>query len=566
MRPLLFSALLAVISVPSFAQVAPGSVPLPGDRDLIRDRQQRLLDEQRQRLQELQQLPGRAVPTEPTAPSGEQRCFEIRHIQLKGATLIDESRQRELFAPYEGRCLGAGQLNELLKAITDFYLQRGYVTSRAYLPQQDLSDGELEILVVEGRLEGLDSSSAPSPREMAMAFPGSTGERLNLRELEQMVDQLGRLPSLQSQIELVPGKDVGGSRVQVKSQPEKPWRVSLSRNNDGERSTGEQQWGTSLDWDSPLGLADQLNLRGGGDTVSDRYRHSANQGLFYSLPYGWWTFSYSYSQSYYRTRDETGGFPFTLDGESKNHQLRAERVLHRDDVSKTAASFGLAHLRTRNYIENSLIDVSSQRLSESQFGFNHGRRIGSAFVNMDAGWQRGIGALDAQNEGDPQGSEPVARYNKYTLTLSYLQPFQLWGESFSVDSLAYGQKSEDVLFSPQRISLGGLASVRGFKEQTLSGDSGGYWRSQLRWRRPVSWQPLQPFVQEYGVALAYDLGVIQGGRYNPETHGRLSGNAVELSARGQHLSAALTFARSLERPDAITRREHPVYFSVDLYF
>lgn len=559
-----FSLLFSQLSAQ--AAVAPGSAPLPGDRDLIRDRQERVLEEQRKRLEELQQLPGREAPAESAAPSTDERCFEIRTIRLQGASLISASRQRELLEPFEGKCLGSGQLNELLKAITQYYLDRGYVTSRAYLPQQDLSDGELEVLVVEGRLEGLAESVIASPREMAMTFPGKAGEALNLRELEQLVDQLGRLPSRPAQLELVPGEQVGGSRVLLKGEPAKPWRVGLNRHNDGEQSTGEQQWGTSLDWDSPLGLADQLSLRGGGDTVSDRFRHSTNRSLFYSLPYGWWDFSYSYSQSYYRTRNEANGFAFDLDGESKTHQLRGERVLHRDSVSKTAASVGVSQLRTRNFIEDSLIDASSQRLSEGQLGFNHGRRIGSAFANLDLGWQHGIGAFDAQHEGHPHGGEPVARYNKYSLTASVLQPFQAWGGSFSFDSLASGQKSEDVLFSPQRISVGGLSSVRGFKEQSLSGDTGGHWRNQLRWRRPVGWESLRPFIHEYSVAFAYDVGVIHGGRYNPELRGRLSGNAVELSTRGQHLAANLTFARSLERPDSIERREHPVYFRFELFF
>jgi hemolysin activation/secretion protein len=305
-------AAVPLFLVSSFTFAAPGDLASPGDRELIRDRQQRLLEEQRQRLQDLQQLPGREAPSAPAVPVEEPRCFEIRRIRLQGATLIGERRQRELLAPYEGRCLGASQLNELLKTITDHYLAHGYVTSRAYLPQQDLSDGELEVLVVEGRLEGLDSSEGgPSAREIAMAYPARAGERLNLRELEQMVDQLGRLPSRQAQIELLPGQQVGGSRVQVKGQAGKPWRVSLSRHNDGDQTTGEQQWGAGLDWDSPLGLADQLSLRGGGDTVSDHWRHSANQGLFYSLPYGWWTFTYGYNQSYYRTREESGGFHST---------------------------------------------------------------------------------------------------------------------------------------------------------------------------------------------------------------------------------------------------------------
>ncbi|MCP3749530.1 ShlB/FhaC/HecB family hemolysin secretion/activation protein [Pseudomonas sp. SBB6] len=538
----------------------------PGDRDLIRDRQDRLLQEQQKRLEELQQLPGKEAPTPKTGPADEGRCFEIRTITLQGAEHLGEREQRDLLAPYEGKCLFVGQLNELLKLITDHYLNRGYLTTRAYLPQQDLSSGTLQIIVVEGRLEGLDSSELASPRELAMAFPGKTGEVLNLRELEQLVDQLNRLPSRQTELELVPGQEVGGSRVQLKGQRDKPWRVSANRHNNGDVTTGEQQMGLGLDWDSPLGLADQLSLRTSSDAVSDHWRHSDSRGLNYNLPWGWWTFNYSYNHSYYRTRDQSSGFPFKLDGDSSIHQLQAERVLHRDNLSKTAMNIGVSHLRTRNYLDDNLIDVSSTRLTERQLGFNHGRRIGNAFVNLDAGWQQGIGALDAQNAGDPHGNEPVARYNKYSLTLSYLQPFQLWGENFSFDSLATGQRSEDSLYSPQRFSVGGLNSVRGFKEQTLTGNSGGYWRSQLRWRRPVTWTPLQPWLQEYGAAFAYDAGVIRAEPGNGDEHGRLSGNALELNVRGRYFAASATFARSLERPDVITRREHPIYFRVDAFF
>lgn len=538
----------------------------PGDRDLIRERQERLLQEQERRLDDLRQLPGKAEPLPAQPVAKDKRCFTIRKIHLLGAALLSPADQAAILKPYNGQCLSVGQLNQLLRDITHHYLGRGYVTTRAYLPQQDLASDTLRVMVVEGQLEGLDSSELASERELAISFPGAPGGILNLRELEQLVEQLNRLPSRQAQLELVPGEQVGGSRVQLQGQRSKPWRVSLARHNDGQLSTGEQQWGLGLDWDSPLGLADQLNLRAGRDALSDRYRHSHNQSLNYSLPYGWWNFNYSYSQSYYRTQSEANGFAFDQDGDSKTHALRAERVLHRDSLSKTAVNLGASHLRSNNFILGNLIDVSSQRLSEAQLGFNHGRRIGSAFINADLGWQHGIGAFAAQRSGDPQGGQPVARYHKYSLTLSYLQPFQRWGESFSFDSLANGQRSEDVLYSPQRISVGGLSSVRGFKEQSLAGDSGGYWRNQLRWSRPVAWEPLRPLVQEYGVAFAYDMGVISGGRYNPDQHGRLSGSAIELSARGQHMAASVTLARSLERPEAIERQEHPLYFRVDLFF
>lgn len=543
------------------------AAPTPGDTDLIRERQDRLLEEQRRRLEELKELPGKQIqPTQPAAPA-DSRCFPIKDIELNGADSLSYSEQNRLLKPYIGQCLGVTQLNELLKVITDHYIEKGLITSRAYLPQQDLSAGHLKVLVVEGRLESLKSAadSHLSERELAMAFPGKAGDLVNLREIEQMVDQLNRLPSNQATMELAPGKNIGGSEVLVTNTAQKPWRAGLSRSNDGQRSTGELQWGTTFDWDSPLGLGDQLMLRGGHDAMSDHQHTSNNAMLYYNLPWGWWNFSYSFNQSEYRSQIAGNGYNFKQTGDSENHQLRAERVIHRDSVSKTSLNAGLSYLRTNNFIEDSKLKLSSNRISELQYGINHGRRVGSAFVNLDFGLQEGIGAFDAQGNGHPGSGEPNARYRKYTATASYLQPFNLWGESLSFSSLMTGQRSEDVLFSPQRTSLGGQSSIRGYKDQSLSGDSGGYWRNDLRWSRPVSAEWLRPAFAEYGASLGYDQGVIRDDRYNGDQHGRLSSNSLELFARGRYVAASVTFAHSLERPDALPEREAPIYFRVDFF-
>jgi len=476
----------ALLSLLYFSS-ALAQAPLPADRELSRERQERLLQEQQRRLEELQSLPGqvRSVPSLPADDSTD--CLQINSIELNGADALSVRRRAALIEPFVERCLTASDLNRLLSEITSAYLNRGYVTTRAYLPAQDLQDGVLQIQVIEGRLDSINGRNLSTALEISMSSPARIGERLNLRELEQLVDQLSRLPSRQISLELTPGEEVGSSRVVLQGQKLKPWRVALNRHNDGQRSTGEQQWGLDFAWDSPLGLADQLSLRGSGDAVSDHYKHSATHGLNYSLPYGWWTFNYFYNHSYYRTKNYVQGFSFLLDGVSTTQALTAERVLHRNAVSKTAFGLGLNHLRSRNYLDNYRLDVSSQRLTEQQVSFNHGRRIGPAFINVDLGYQRGVGALDAQRSGHLQKGEPVARYNKYTLTASYLHPFQWLGERFSFDSVFSAQRSEDVLFSPQRFSLGGLYSVRGFKEQSVTGDSGYYLRNQLRWTRPVAW-------------------------------------------------------------------------------
>ena len=95
------------------------AAPTPGDQDLIRDRQNRLLEEQRRRLEELQDLPGKGSTPEAPALPADTRCFPIQDIELKGADSLSAAYRARLLKTYLGQCLGVAQLNQLLKVITD---------------------------------------------------------------------------------------------------------------------------------------------------------------------------------------------------------------------------------------------------------------------------------------------------------------------------------------------------------------------------------------------------------------------------------------------------------------
>ncbi|MCL2162386.1 MAG: ShlB/FhaC/HecB family hemolysin secretion/activation protein, partial [Betaproteobacteria bacterium] len=293
---LVLFCVLFPLYTPTLAQIVPPpqTVPLPGDQNLIQERQQKLLEDQQRRLEELKRLPSEPAAPTPAPPSEPGGCVNITRIEIEGADRLSEARQRKLVSPFEGHCLDSGKLNELLSVLTQAYLDRGLITSRAYLPPQDLSEGVLKIRVIEGRLEGFERRGTPSPREIRMSFPGRIGEVLNLRELEQMLDQLGRLPSRASTLDLIPGAEPGTSRIDVKTEPQKPWRAGLRFDNTGYKSTGERQASVFLTWDSPLGLADQLSLNAGRDTDHRHARHANNQALSYSVPWGWYSFNYSY--------------------------------------------------------------------------------------------------------------------------------------------------------------------------------------------------------------------------------------------------------------------------------
>lgn len=122
------------------------------------------------------------------------RCFDIHTVQLEGVTRYNESVQQSWISPFIDQCLDLSRINELLKLVTHRYIEDGFVTSRAFLQPQNLSEGELTILVLEGRLESIESvEGSLSSRQLYLAFPTRDGHLLNLRDLEQGLEQLNRL-------------------------------------------------------------------------------------------------------------------------------------------------------------------------------------------------------------------------------------------------------------------------------------------------------------------------------------------------------------------------------------
>jgi len=146
-------------------------------------------------------------PTQENATQDSGVCVQVNNIMLHSSTHLSESTKAILVNPYVRRCLSMRDMNGLIRDIVNHYVELGYVTTRAYVAPQDLASGTLEITVVEGAIEGiqLNQGSGQDQRRVSTAFPGLQGNTLNLRDIEQGLDQLNRLPSSNAKMEIVPG-------------------------------------------------------------------------------------------------------------------------------------------------------------------------------------------------------------------------------------------------------------------------------------------------------------------------------------------------------------------------
>jgi hemolysin activation/secretion protein len=190
-----------------------------------------------------------------------ERCQAVTRVDISGMTRFKVSDYSDVVRRLVGPCTKIADIERLLRAVTNRYVAAGYITSRAIVAPVADNEGILRVTVVEG---GVGKVTDANPiidfgygGALRHAFPGLTGRRLNLRDLEQGVDQLARLNGSEPTLDIVPGAAAGVSDVNVKRQSVKRWiRPSLTISNDGSGRTGRRIATASLDLDNPIGLAD----------------------------------------------------------------------------------------------------------------------------------------------------------------------------------------------------------------------------------------------------------------------------------------------------------------------
>lgn len=528
----------------------------PGDLDVIQSQQQQRLQQDQQQRDALTQAHQVELQKTESAPASGP-CFEINQISLQQASLITPDTQKRLVAPYINQCLSLDRINQLVRAISEWYVQRGYITSRAFLTEQNLSHGTLNITVLEGKLEAIHLQGA-SARQLNMAFPTRAGRILNLRDIEQGMEQINRLRTTPVQIEIIPSTQPGYSIVNLTSTPEFPLTLGLNMDNSGQRSTGVGQLSGSLVGNDLLGVADRWFVSGGRSSAFSNWRDAQNFQAGVSVPYGYGLLDYSYSWSNYHSRFNANSFDWYSNGDNISNRLSGSWVLFRNGQIKTGLQLGLNHYVSHNWLNETLLESSSRKLTSLQIGFNHTQKIAGGVATLNPMLSRGMAWFDAESDKGKSDDFPKAEFRKWSVSSSYQRPVtqkMWWLSSF------YAQWSPDRLYGSERLTIGGENSVRGYKEQYLSGDVGGYLRNELNYSLFTL-----PAIGEVSTTLALDGGWLQSDKQDRYAAGTLWGSSLGLGTRNAHVSTQLSLGIPVSYPNYLAPDRLSVYARVGLVF
>ncbi len=522
-------------------------------QELENPRQQQDQFEQRQR--ELERI---APPDDEIAPRPQpvprrpdDACIEVEEVEVSGATLLSEEILEGLTQPYEGRCLTLRDLNALLDEINQSYIDRGYVTSRAFLPEQDLTGGVLRLVVVEGRIEGFrfNDREGAGVGAVWMAFPGLTGDALDLRELEQGLEQMNRLRAIDARLSIEPGEDPGTSRVVIETPSERDMRVGGGFDNLGGERTGRLRGRMTAEIDNALGLLDGWSGYLERSLPNQTDGESLSAGGFLSIPYGRFTLLSELAYSEYLQFVEGAATDFSLSGQTWRGEGGVSWVLGRGQRSKTTLEARYSLKDTESFLEDFKLETGSRRLAVAEARLSQTQRMlgGAWFATLavERGLPRGFGTSLDDDPDAPSGT-PQAQFTKAVLLLDGFQPLPLGDVSLMWRPSLRAEWSPDTLFGSERLTLGGYFTVRGFRDGSIAGDEGLLLRNDLVWTLPslgLGWvEDAVGRVELYG---AFDAGWVDDADNLSDADGGIAGTALGLRASGGPLNFDANLAHSV---------------------
>ncbi|WP_233867032.1 ShlB/FhaC/HecB family hemolysin secretion/activation protein [Paraburkholderia adhaesiva] len=381
---------------------------------------------------------------------------------------------------YEGQCVGKQGLDVLTKGLQGVILSRGYITTRVLLPAQDLSKGTLKFALIPGVIRHLKFADASTRGTLKTAFPARDGDVLQLRDLEQGLEQMKRVPNQDATMEIVPGTVPGESDVVITAKRTKPWSLVVSADNSGTRETGGYIGNVSLGLYNLLGLNDVLSAGLNQDLQfgnHDLGTHGWNAS--YAVPWGYWTGTlYGYTNTYYQQIAQASQI-FVASGNAQTVGLKLERVIRRSQSDVTGVEFQLIKRWGESFIADTSIPQQHRDNTFIEAGLTNRHYFGASQFDGTLAYRQGIGGLGAQP--DTAGG-PTYRFRMATLDANLSVPFALAGQSFRYVGTLHGQFTNDELNYIDDLTIGSRYTVRGFSGETmLAAEKGFYWRNELQY-------------------------------------------------------------------------------------
>lgn len=389
--------------------------------------------------------------------------FAVRQIDVVGSTILTADEIRQITQPLVGPQVTLQALKAATDDLTQLYLSRGYITSRATLDPQTITDGVVQIRVIEGGIERIEITGTQRLNvdyvrdrvQLGVSTP------LNIARLEDQLRLLLSDPLIANvEPKLQAGTEPGQSILSMQITEADPFGGEVSFDNDSPPSIGSERAGINLHYRNLTGIGDEINSYYYRTTTGG----SSILGLIYRVPLNPMEGTLQLSSEINRNRVTQAPFDqFDITGKAERYELSFRQPLIRSTQAELALSLGFTYQSGQTVISNTPTDDNTT--SVIQLGQDYTRRDPQGGWSLRSQFNIGTGLFDATD----QANAPDGQFISWLGQVQRLQRIdrrQLLVGQFDL------QLTPDGLLPSEQFVIGGRRSVRGYRQNVRIGDNG----------------------------------------------------------------------------------------------
>ncbi|MBD2447588.1 ShlB/FhaC/HecB family hemolysin secretion/activation protein [Nostoc sp. FACHB-152] len=413
------------------------------------------------------------TPTPEIPTSESSQTIRVEKIIVIGSTVFTAEKFKQITQPAEGRNVTIEELRKIADAITQLYLDIGYITSRAILVDQTVNNGVVEIRIIEGIVEKIEVQGTKrlNPEYVRSRLALGTGKPLLTSALEDQL-RLLRADPLLSNVEasLRAGSGVGRSILIVRVTEAQNFNAFLGVDNYSPPSIGSERLGVN---------ASYRNLSGNGDEIAASYYRTTQGGadIFdfnYLVPLNPMNGTLQLRTSFNNTNVVQEPFKsLDISGESQLYEISFRQPLLRTPREEFALSLGFTAQNGQTFTFAGATpfgfgpdEEGNSRTRVIKFGQDYVRRDVNGAWALRSLLSFGLGIFDATINSDPI---PDGRFFSWLAQVQRVQ-------SLSTDNILIAQAELQLtpngLLPSQQFVVGGGQSVRGYRQNVRAGDNG----------------------------------------------------------------------------------------------
>lgn len=422
------------------------------------------------------------APTTDTkaAPKPGGATIKINQFVVEGNSVIPSSAIEPITKASEGKELTLGEIQQVADEISGYYHKQGYFLAKAYLPRQEIEGGKLKILILEGRYDKISlSNTSRTSDETVNRFLSSvnTDDIVERKTLERQLLMISDLPAVDVKSTLKPGTRVGTTALVIETKPKDLLTGYVDADNYGNKYTGTNRMGVTVNVNSPFGMGDQLTTRVMVSEGKQQYSRIA-----YQAPVGGsgLQLGASFSEMNYVLGKDFGDYD--AHGNSRISSAFALYPIIRTRQTNLNASLQFDNTVLKDDVDlfesksNKTINSWTLGLSGSTVDDFLGGGYNSAAINYHSGVLNI--QSDAVKEIDDYSAKADGRFNKIDAMVSRTQRIT---DRLNLTSKLSGQMGDNNLDSAEKFDVGGAQGVRAFKQGDSSGDMGYLINMDLRY-------------------------------------------------------------------------------------